>query len=182
MNITKTKLPGVLIVEPKIFRDSRGFFKESFQENTYNEIGIDYKFVQDNHSHSVKGVLRGLHFQKKNPQGKLVSCLKGAVYDVIVDINLNSKTFGKYLGVKLTGNNHKQIWIPPGFAHGFCVLSETADFIYKCTNHYDPDDEGGLLWNDPDIGIDWPIDQPILSEKDKVFPTLTELTTNVLKL
>lgn len=178
MNITKTKFPGVIIIEPKVFRDSRGFFKESFQNNTYKDIGIDYKFVQDNHSHSIKGTLRGLHFQKKKPQGKLVSCIKGAVYDVIVDINPNSKTFGEYLGIKLTENNHKQIWIPPGYAHGFCVLSETADFIYKCTNYYDPNDEAGLIWNDPDIGIDWPIDQPIISEKDKIFPTLTKLINN----
>lgn len=130
----------------------------------------------------MKGVLRGLYYQKKNPQGKLVSCLKGAVYDVIEDINLNSKRFGKYLGVKLTENNHKQLWIPSDFAHGFCVLSETSDFTYECPMDYNPNNGGGLAWNDPNLGFDWPIDQPILSEKDKVFPTLTEPTTNVPKL
>ena len=175
MNVTETKLAGVLIIEPKVFGDSRGFFKETFQAERYREAGIEYTFVQDNYSRSQKGVLRGLHFQITKPQGKLVSCPKGAVFDVAVDIDPESTTYGQYVGVELTEENHKQLWVPPGYAHGFCVLSETADFQYKCTDYYDPSDEGGVIWNDPDVAIEWPITHPSLSSKDALLPTLKEL-------
>ena len=176
MNVTETKLAGVLIIEPMIFGDSRGFFKETFQAERYREAGIEYTFVQDNYSRSEKGVLRGLHFQITKPQGKLVSCPKGAVFDVAVDIDPESTTYGQYVGVELTEENHKQLWVPPGYAHGFCVLSEMADFQYKCTDYYDPSDEGGVIWNDPDLAIEWPIAHPSLSSKDALLPTLKELT------
>jgi len=178
MNVTETQLAGVLIIEPKVFGDARGFFKETFQAERYREAGIEYTFVQDNYSRSQKGVLRGLHFQITKPQGKLVSCPKGAVFDVAVDIDPESTTYGQYVGVELTEENHKQLWVPPGYAHGFCVLSETADFEYKCTDYYDPSDEGGVIWNDPDVAIDWPIDQPLLSAKDSKLPTLKELANH----
>jgi len=174
MKVIETKLPGVLIIEPKIFGDSRGFFKETFQAQRYREAGIEYDFVQDNHSRSREGVLRGLHFQVNKPQGKLVSCSQGVVFDVAVDIDANSPTYAEYVGVELTGDNHRQLWIPPGYAHGFCVLSETADFIYKCTNFYDPSDQGGVLWCDRDIGINWPIANPVLSDADLALPTLNK--------
>jgi len=176
MNVTETKLAGVLIIEPKVFGDSRGFFKETFQAERYREAGIEYTFVQDNYSRSQKGVLRGLHFQITKPQGKLVSCPKGAVFDVAVDIDPESTTYGQYVGVELTEENHKQLWVPPGYAHGFCVLSEMADFQYKCTDYYDPSDEGGVIWNDPDLAIEWSIAHPSLSSKDALLPTLKELT------
>jgi len=175
MNVTETKLAGVLIIEPKVFGDARGFFKETFQAERYREAGIEYTFVQDNYSRSQKGVLRGLHFQIIKPQGKLVSCPKGAVFDVAMDIDPESTTYGQYVGVELTEENHKQLWVPPGYAHGFCVLSETADFQYKCTDYYDPSDEGGVIWNDPDVAIEWPITHPSLSSKDALLPTLTKL-------
>ena len=175
MNVTETKLAGVLIIEPKVFGDARGFFKETFQAERYLEAGIEYTFVQDNYSRSQKGVLRGLHFQITKPQGKLVSCTKGAVFDVAVDIDPKSITYGQYVGSELTEENHKQLWVPPGYAHGFCVLSETADFHYKCTDYYDPSDEGGVIWNDPDVAIEWPIADPSLSNKDAILPTLAEL-------
>ena len=179
MNVTETKLPGVLIIEPKVFGDSRGFFKETFQVQRYREVGIEYDFVQDNHSRSQKGVLRGLHFQITKPQGKLVSCSQGAVYDVAVDVNPLSATFGQYVGIELTEDNHRQFWVPPGYAHGFCVLTDTADFQYKCTDYYDSSDEGGLIWNDPDVAINWPIGQPLLSEKDAKLPLLKELASHL---
>ena len=175
MKVIETKLPGVLIIEPKVFGDSRGFFKEIFQTKRYREAGIEHEFVQDNHSRSQKGVLRGLHFQITKPQGKLVSCSQGAVFDVAVDVNPESATFGQYVGIELTEDNHRQFWVPPGYAHGFCVLTDTADFQYKCTDYYDPSDEGGLIWNDPEVAIDWPIDHPLLSDKDVKLPTLKEL-------
>ena len=175
MNVVETQLPGVLIIEPKVFGDHRGFFKETFQIERYQEAGIDLSFVQDNHSRSQRGVLRGLHWQKTRPQGKLVSCSVGAVFDVAVDVDQNSPTFGTYVGVELSAENHRQLWIPPGYAHGFCVLSETADFQYKCTDLYIPEDEGGLIWNDPELGIQWPIESPSLSEKDLALPTLDEI-------
>jgi len=176
MKITETKLAGVLIIEPLVFGDSRGFVKETFQAERYREAGIEYTFVQDNYSRSQKGVLRGLHCQITKPQGKLVSCPKGAVFDVAVDIDPESTTYGQYVGVELTEDNHKQLWVPPGYAHGFCVLSETADFQYKCTDYYDPSDEGGVIWNDPDVAIEWPITHPSLSNKDMLLPSLKELT------
>ena len=175
MNVIETALPGVLIIEPKAFGDHRGFFLETFQVDRYREAGITLPFVQDNHSRSQRGVLRGLHFQKTRPQGKLVSVSRGAVYDVAVDIDPASATYGQFVGVELNDDNHRQLWIPPGYAHGFCVLSEVADFQYKCTDFYFPADEGGLLWNDPDVGIPWPITEPQLSAKDANNPRLRDL-------
>ncbi len=175
MKITTTALPGVLIIEPKAFGDARGFFLESFQTERYAKAGITQPFVQDNHSRSQRGVLRGLHFQRKRPQGKLVSVSRGSVFDVAVDINPHSATFGQYVATVLNDENHLQLWIPPGYAHGFCVLSDEADFHYKCTELYDPEDEGGLIWNDPDVNIAWPFDNPLLSEKDQKLPRLGEL-------
>ena len=175
MNVIETALPGVLIIEPKAFGDHRGFFLETFQVERYREAGITLPFVQDNHSRSQRGVLRGLHFQKTRPQGKLVSVSRGAVYDVAVDIDPASATYGRFVGVELNDDNHRQMWIPPGYAHGFCVLSEVADFQYKCTDFYFPADEGGLLWNDPDVGIPWPITEPQLSAKDANNPRLRDL-------
>lgn len=173
MNVIKTRLPGVLIIEPKVYGDARGFFLESYQQQRYRDIGIDQPFVQDNHSRSQHGVLRGLHFQRSRPQGKLVRVTRGAVYDVVVDINPASVTCGEHVAVELTAESHLQLWVPPGYAHGFCVLSDTADFQYKCTDLYDPEDEGGLLWNDPDLDIAWPLSSPLLSEKDQRNPRLT---------
>ena len=178
MKVIETKLPGVLIIEPKVFGDPRGFFKETFQAERYREAGIEYDFVQDNHSRSQKGVLRGLHFQLTKPQGKLVSCSRGALFDVVVDVDPLSATFGQYVGVELTQDNHLQMWVPPGYAHGFCVLTDNADFLYKCTDYYDPSDERGLIWNDLDVAIEWPIDQPLLSEKDARLPTLKKLANH----
>lgn len=175
MKVTETKLPGVLVIEPKVFGDTRGFFKEVFQAERYKAAGVDIPFVQDNHSRSQKGVLRGLHFQKTRPQGKLVSCSYGAVYDVAVDIDPNSATFGSFVGIELSGENHLQLWIPPGYAHGFCVLSDVADFHYKCTDCYFPSDEGGLIWNDPEVAIDWPVRNPLLSDSDRNHPRLAEI-------
>jgi len=174
MNVIETALPGVVIIEPKVFGDHRGFFLESYQEERYREAGIDAAFVQDNHSRSARGVLRGLHFQKTRPQGKLVRVTRGEVFDVAVDIDPASPTFGQHVSVLLNDENNRQFYVPPGYAHGFCVVSEIADFQYKCTDYYDPSDEGGLLWNDPDIAIDWPIDEPRLSEKDQHNPRLSE--------
>jgi len=178
MNVIETKLPGVLIIEPKVFGDHRGFFKETFQAVRYADAGINLPFVQDNHSRSQKGVLRGLHLQKTRPQGKLVCCPRGVVYDVAVDVNPESATFGQYVGVELTEDNHRQLWIPPGYAHGFCVLSDVADFQYKCTDLYFPEDEGGVIWNDPEVKIDWPINNPALSDKDQKLPTLAQIRAN----
>ena len=175
MNVIETALPGVLIIEPKAFGDHRGFFLETFQVERYREAGITLPFVQDNHSRSQRGVLRGLHFQRTRPQGKLVSVSRGAVYDVAVDIDPASATYGQFVGVELNDDNHRQMWVPPGYAHGFCVLSEVADFQYKCTDFYFPADEGGLLWNDPDVGIPWPITEPQLSAKDIDNPRLRDL-------
>lgn len=176
MNVIKTKLKDCRIIEPKVFGDERGFFLESFQANRYAELAaITLPFVQDNHSRSSKGVLRGLHFQKTKPQGKLVRVIRGEVYDVAVDIRSGSPTYGQWEAVILSEENKTQLWIPPGFAHGFVVLSETADFEYKCTDYYDPSDEGSILWNDPDLNIHWPIDNPKLSEKDAYAPLLTDL-------
>ncbi len=175
MKITTTVLPGVLIIESRAFGDARGFFLESFQTERYAKAGITQPFVQDNHSRSQRGVLRGLHFQRKRPQGKLVSVSRGSVFDVAVDINPHSATFGQYVATVLNDENHLQLWIPPGYAHGFCVLSDMADFHYKCTELYDPEDEGGLIWNDPDVNIAWPLDNPLLSEKDQKLPRLLEL-------
>lgn len=175
MNVVKTKLSGCVIIQPKVFGDERGFFLETFQAGKYADLaGINLAFVQDNHSRSSKGVLRGLHFQKTKPQGKLVRVVSGAVYDVAVDIRQSSPTFGQWEGVILSEENKTQFWVPPGFAHGFAVLSDTADFEYKCTDYYDPSDEGSILWNDPSLNISWPIDNPILSDKDSSAPRLAD--------
>lgn len=175
MKVTETALPGVLIIEPSVFGDQRGFFLETFQIERYREVGIDLPFMQDNHSRSQRGVLRGLHFQRTRPQGKLVSVSRGAVFDVAVDIDAKSPTCGQYVGVELNDENHRQLWIPPGYAHGFCVLSEIADFQYKCTDLYFPEDEAGLLWNDPEVNIPWPVETPRLSAKDQQNSTLRQL-------
>lgn len=181
MKVIETQLAGVLIIEPKVFGDHRGFFLETFQVERYRDAGIGLPFVQDNHSRSQRGVLRGLHFQRSRPQGKLVSVSRGAVYDVAVDINPDSPTCGQYVGVELNDENHRQLWVPPGYAHGFCVLSEVADFQYKCTDYYQPEDEGGLLWNDPDVGIPWPVAEPQLSAKDQLNPRLRDLLSGVAR-
>jgi dTDP-4-dehydrorhamnose 3,5-epimerase len=176
MNVIKTKLKDCVIIEPKVFGDERGFFLETFQTDRYaNFAGITLPFVQDNHSRSSKGVLRGLHFQKTKPQGKLVRVVRGEVYDVAVDIRAGSPTYGQWEAVILSEDNKMQFWVPPGFAHGFMVLSETADFEYKCTDYYDLSDEGSLLWDDSDLNIPWPIDNPKLSEKDANAPILADL-------
>lgn len=181
MNVIKTKIKDLLIIEPKLFGDERGFFYETFQAERYKAAGIDVDFVQDNRSRSTQGVLRGLHFQKNKPQGKLVTVTDGEVFDVAVDLRPNSKTFGQYESVILTGKNKLQFYVPSGFAHGFCVLSDTADFQYKCTDYYDPLDEGGLLWNDTDLQIAWPISKPLLSDKDKTQPTLNEIKKKLVE-
>lgn len=175
MNVIKTAIPEVMIFEPRVFGDERGFFFESFSKKIFEEaIGRQVEFVQDNHSKSRKGVLRGLHFQKgEHGQGKLVRCAAGEVFDVAVDIRKNSKTFGQWVGVRLSAENKRQLWIPEGFAHGFLTLSETAEFLYKATNYYVPSAEGSILWNDETIGIEWPLsDAPELSAKDTVAPSL----------
>lgn len=179
MNVIKTKLEGVLVIEPRVFGDERGFFYETFHAKRYKDAGIKEEFVQDNRSRSTGGVLRGLHFQKTKPQGKLVTVTQGEVFDVAVDLRSGSTTFGQYESIVLTGDNKIQFYIPPGFAHGFCVLSDSADFQYKCTDFYDPSDEGGLIWNDSIVNIDWPIKDPILSEKDKILPSLEQITKNI---
>jgi dTDP-4-dehydrorhamnose 3,5-epimerase len=176
MNVIKTKLDDCVIIEPKVFGDERGFFLETFQAERYAcLVGITLPFVQDNHSRSARGVLRGLHFQKTKPQGKLVRVVRGEVYDVAVDIRKGSATFGEWEGVILSEENKKQFWVPPGFAHGFVVLSDTADFEYKCTDYYDPSDEGSILWSDPDLNIPWPIANPALSTKDESAKRLVDL-------
>jgi dTDP-4-dehydrorhamnose 3,5-epimerase len=176
MKISHSKLKGCVIIEPRVFGDDRGFFLETFQAVRYKqEAGIDLPFVQDNHSRSARGVLRGLHFQKTKPQGKLVRVVRGEVSDVAVDIRKGSATFGQWKGVILSEDNKKQFWVPPGFAHGFVVVSTTADLEYKCTDYYDPSDEGSILWSDPDLDIPWPIANPVLSAKDESAKRLVDL-------
>ena len=176
MKVINTKLKDCVIIEPKVFGDDRGFFLEIFQAERYSHLaGINLPFVQDNYSRSSRGVLRGLHFQKTKPQGKLVRVVRGEVYDVALDIRKGSPTFGQWEGVILSEENKRQFWVPPGFAHGFLVLSDTADFEYKCTDYYDPTDEGSVLWNDPDLDIPWPIVTPILSNKDASADRLVDL-------
>lgn len=179
MKVTPTAIADVLIIEPKVFGDARGFFFESFNQQAFNEAtGQDVKFVQDNHSRSAKGVLRGLHYQIEQPQGKLVRVVRGAVFDVAVDIRKSSSTFGKWVGVELSEENHRQLWVPPGFAHGFVVLSETADFLYKTTDYYAPAHERCIAWNDPAIGIEWPLTgTPSLSGKDRMGLLLGDAET-----
>lgn len=176
MQILGTTISGIKMIQPKVFKDNRGYFFEVFKKEQYQKLlGIEYEFVQDNYSHSRRDVLRGLHFQRENPQGKLVRVVNGKVFDVAVDIRKDSLTYGKWIGVILSEENKTQLWIPPGFAHGFLVLSDFADFEYKCTNYYDPLSEECLLWNDPTLNISWPISNPILSEKDKSGKVLRDL-------
>ena len=177
IKVTKCDIEGLFVIEPTVFGDNRGYFMETYNRNDFHEEGLDMVFVQDNQSMSTKGVLRGLHFQKEFPQGKLVRVVRGTVFDVAVDLRQNSKTYGKWFGVELSAENKKQFYISEGFAHGFVVLSDEAEFVYKCTDFYHPNDEGGVLWNDPDIGIKWPIPdgvEPVLSEKDKMWKGLKE--------
>ncbi|RKH12727.1 dTDP-4-dehydrorhamnose 3,5-epimerase [Corallococcus sp. CA053C] len=174
MKVRPTELPEVLLLEPRVFGDSRGFFVETFHAQRYADAGIPGTFVQDNLSRSVKGTLRGLHFQEPNGQGKLVQVLAGSVWDVVVDVRKGSPTFGRWMGAELSSGNKWQLWIPPGFAHGFCVLSDSADFFYKCTAQYAPESERSVLWNDPDLAIPWPVREPLLSEKDQRAPRLKD--------
>ncbi|MDO8870926.1 MAG: dTDP-4-dehydrorhamnose 3,5-epimerase [Methanobacteriaceae archaeon] len=180
-NFTETSIEGVYIIEPTVFGDDRGYFMETYHEEEFREAGLDFNFVQDNQSRSKKGVLRGLHFQYTRPQGKLVRAIKGAVFDVAVDLRKDSSTYGKWEGVILSEQNKKQFYVPEGFAHGFLVLSDEAEFTYKCTDFYNSDDEGGILWNDPDIGIDWPledIEEVSLSEKDEQWNSFKNTKTD----
>jgi len=175
MNIITTSIEGVLIIEPAVFKDNRGFFLETYQQERYSKSGIKQTFVQDNLSFSVQGTLRGLHYQVKHPQAKLVQVLTGEIFDVAVDIRPGSSTFGKWTGAYLSDQNKRQLFIPEGFAHGFCVISKTAHFLYKCSDFYVPEDECGISWADSDIAIDWPEKNPIVSEKDRHNPELCDL-------
>ncbi len=174
MRVIETTLPGVLTVEPQVFEDYRGWFIETFHAQRYEELGIASTFLQDNWSHSVKNTLRGLHFQEPRSQGKLIQVVVGSVFDVVVDVRRNSPSFGKWLSIELSDQNHQQLWVPRGFAHGFCVLSEVADVHYKCTDVYVPDADRGIIWNDPDLNIPWPVKEPILSKKDRTHPRLRD--------
>lgn len=176
MNIIHTELPEVLIFEPKVFGDQRGYFFETFQSIRYSEAGINAPFVQDNFSHSSRSVLRGLHYQLQKPQGKMVWVSRGAVFDVAVDIRKGSPRFGRWVGVILNDQNHWQLYIPPGFAHGFCVLSDSVDFVYKVTDYYEPEGEQGIYWEDSRLGIEWPVETPLVSEKDAAHPLLSEIS------
>jgi len=180
MKILRTDLVGVLIVEPVVFDDDRGFFMEAYHKGKYAKLGISVDFVQDNISFSRAGTLRGLHYQHPHGQAKLVQVLDGHVFDVTVDIRSGSPTFGKWFGIHLSDENRKQVFVPEGFAHGFCVLSDTALFSYKCSDLYAPDCEGGVQWSDPDIGIEWPVKEPVLSEKDAKYPRLRDVPMNRL--
>jgi dTDP-4-dehydrorhamnose 3,5-epimerase len=175
INVSDTSLPGVVIVESRVFDDARGFFMESFNARDFAEAGLPTHFVQDNHSRSTRGVLRGLHYQHPSWQGKLVRALVGTIFDVAVDIRRESAHFGQWFGIELSAENKKQLYVPPGFAHGFCVLSDVAEMSYKCTALYEPKEDAGVLWNDPDIGIEWPIQDPLLSPKDEAAPRLQDL-------
>ncbi len=177
IKVTTCDIEGLYVIEPTVFKDERGYFMETYNQNDFKEAGLNMTFVQDNQSMSVKGVLRGLHFQKQYPQGKLVRAVRGTVFDVAVDLRSDSKTYGKWFGVTLSAENKKQFYIPEGFAHGFLVLSDEAEFAYKCTDFYHPGDEGGLLWSDPEIGVDWPIEPGMelnISDKDKKWSGLKD--------
>ena len=180
MKIIQTKLKGVMIIEPRVFNDQRGYFMELYQCERYRENGINCNFVQDNLSYSIQNTLRGLHYQHPHPQAKLVNVIRGKVFDVAVDIRRGSPTFGQWEGVVLSGDNHRQLFIPEGFAHGFCVLSEYAIFSYKCSDIYTPEAEGGIAWNDPRIGIKWPLKNPLLSENNQKYPCLEDLSAEKL--
>ena len=175
MRFRPTELPDVILVEPDVHRDQRGFFLETYHARKYAEGGVPGPFVQDNHSRSVQGTLRGLHAQREHPQGKLVRAVEGEMFDVAVDIRPASPTFGRWVGVRLSGENFRQLYIPPGFAHGFCVLSEVVHVEYKCTDFYRPEDEIGIAWDDPEIGITWPLGEPVISAKDRALPRLRDL-------
>ena len=181
IKVTPCDIKGLYVIEPTVFKDERGYFMETYNQNDFHEAGLDMVFVQDNQSMSVKGVLRGLHYQKQYPQGKLVRAVRGTVFDVAVDLRTGSETYGKWFGVVLSAENKKQFYIPEGFAHGFLVLSDEAEFAYKCTDFYHPNDEGGLAYNDPDIGVEWPIPEGmelILSDKDQKWGSFKEYTAN----
>lgn len=180
MIVETTALEGVMILRPDVYSDGRGYFMETHHQARYRDHGIDRTFVQDNLSYSVRGTLRGLHFQVRRPQAKLVQVIAGRIWDVAVDLRPSSATYCRWLGVSLSDENHRQLFIPEGFAHGFCVLSPSAHFMYKCTDFYAPDDEAGVVWSDPDIGIHWPVEDPIVSEKDRNLPRLAELSPRQL--
>jgi dTDP-4-dehydrorhamnose 3,5-epimerase len=175
MNVSKTPLDGVLIVEPRVYRDHRGYFLETYNRKRYGEAGIDQAFVQDNLSYSIRDTLRGMHYQLTKPQAKLVQVTSGRIFDVVIDIRAGSPTFKRWFGVELSGENTMQLFVGHGFAHGFCVLSESALVTYKCTDFYDPADEGGLLWSDPEVGVEWPVSEPLLSPKDADYPGLDRI-------
>ena len=174
MNVIETSLPGVLVIEPRVYADERGFFMETYHSARFQAHSIDAVFVQDNHSRSIRGVLRGLHYQEPNGQGKLVRCTRGVLYDVAVDIRIGSPQFGKWTAIDLTEENKRMLWVPAGFAHGFCAVSDIADLVYKCTALYDAESDRSLLWNDPDLGIAWPLKKPLLSPRDAAAPRLKE--------
>jgi dTDP-4-dehydrorhamnose 3,5-epimerase len=180
MKVIETPLPGVMILEPQVFGDARGYFYESYNKTRYRDIGIDVDFVQSNVSRSTRGVLRGLHYQWPNPQGKLISVLEGEVYDVAVDIRHGSPTFGRHVAAMLTADNHRHLWIPEGFAHGFCVVSDFATFTYQCTALYDRAGDAGIRWNDAALAIDWPVSEPLLSDKDRATPFLHDIAAERL--
>ena len=182
MKIITTPIEGLLIFEPEVFEDDRGYFMEIYNQVRFEESGVNKVFVQDNHSYSVKGSLRGLHYQIKHPQAKLVQAIHGEIFDAVVDIRPGSVTFGKWQAVHLSDKNRRQLFIPAGFAHGFCVLSKNAYLIYKCSDYYVPHDEGGIIWNDPDIGIDWPVKKPIISEKDNKLPYLSDIPSDAFQI
>ena len=180
MKFTKTTFPDIFLIEPDVFKDTRGFFMETYNQKKYAEEGIDQVFVQDNYSHSRYGILRGLHYQLKNAQGKLVFVITGEIFDIVVDIRIGSPRFGQWFGTHLSADNRRQIFVPEGYAHGFIVLSENADVIYKCTDFHTPGDEYGIFWADPTIGIDWPIRNPVLSDKGSKNPKLKEIPEELL--
>jgi dTDP-4-dehydrorhamnose 3,5-epimerase len=182
MKVLPTKLAGVYIIEPQVFSDHRGFFMETYHQRRYTEAGIERIFVQDNLSQSVRGTLRGLHYQLQQAQAKLIQVIQGTIYDVAVDIRRGSPSFGQWAGIHLSDENKRQLFLPEGFAHGFCVLSETAQVLYKCSDFYAADDEGGILWSDPALAIDWPVSEPLLSEKDRQFPCLADIAPERLPL
>jgi dTDP-4-dehydrorhamnose 3,5-epimerase len=180
MEVIPTPFPEVLLIKPKIYHDNRGFFYESHQQSKYKALGIESVFVQDNISFSKKGVLRGLHYQLEHAQDKLVHVIAGAVFDVVVDVRHGSPTFGQWMGQILSDENHLQLFVPKGFAHGFCVLSDQAHFVYKCSDYYNPTSEFGIIWNDPAVKVEWPIENPILSEKDALNPSLRNVSSKLL--
>ena len=180
MKISTCHLDGILLIEPSIFEDDRGFFLESFEEKRYREVGIAERFVQSNHSRSKQNVLRGMHFTRHRPQAQLLTVLHGTIFDVVVDLRKGSPTFGRWFGAQLGDGKPRQVYMPHGFAHGFCVLSDSADLHYKVSQHYDPDDEGGLIWNDNEVAIDWPITVPLMSSRDSEYPLLKNLSQEQL--